>query len=279
MISEEYTYKMYGYYSWNWGEKSSKRIIAICECCGIARSIKKQDYRDLCYQCSVKDPIRNEKIGKLKFGTKATEETRKKLSISGKRRYEDPEEHRKQSETMKQKYANDPIYKEKISKSLIKYANDPEVRKTKSEQMKKLWKDEEYREKQYKSRNAPEAKLRQIEAQQKRCSDPEERKRRSNYMRKYFEDEENRIRLSCTKLGITREEWNGFSENDWRNWNRAIYINNPFKGCHRHHITKTIVVCIPKELHTHVWHNLKTGRGMAEMNMLALQFVNGCYDE
>ena len=63
--------------------------------------------------------------------------------------------------------------------------------------------------------------------------------------------------------------------NDWRDWSKVTYINKWFKGCHRHHITETIVVCIPGELHKHIKHNLKTGYNMGEINMLALQFING----
>lgn len=90
-----------------------------------------------------------------------------------------------------------------------------------------------------------------------------------------------RIKNSCTQRGISVDDFDGFSHDkgDWRIWANAIYINKWFEGCHRHHITETIVACIPAELHGHISHNLKTGNGMAEMNMLALQYINGCYDD
>jgi len=43
-------------------------------------------------------------------------------------------------------------------------------------------------------------------------------------------------------------------------------VNRSFKGCVKHHIDKNTVICIPRELHELVRHNLKTGKGMKEMN-------------
>lgn len=72
--------------------------------------------------------------------------------------------------------------------------------------------------------------------------------------------------------------WRG-GLSDWRDYSKAIYLNDSFTGCHRHHITETIVACIPAELHTHIWHDLKNGINMGAMNMMALQYINGYYDE
>ena len=55
----------------------------------------------------------------------------------------------------------------------------------------------------------------------------------------------------------------------------CIKLNSRFKGSEMHHITKSIVVYIPYELHNHIDHNMKTGHNMGSMNMLALQFING----
>jgi len=82
--------------------------------------------------------------------------------------------------------------------------------------------------------------------------------------------------ISIRNQGVTEEEWTGFStKHDWRTWGNVTFLNEPFEGCHRHHITKTLVVCIPSELHNHIPHNLKTGLNMGEINMLALQFISG----
>jgi len=87
--------------------------------------------------------------------------------------------------------------------------------------------------------------------------------------------EEHKQRVSSGHQGIPFDEWGGFIDHNWRDWSKAIYINNPFAGCCRHHMTKTIVVCIPKKLHEHIHHNIKNGTNMGEINLLALQFING----
>ena len=55
----------------------------------------------------------------------------------------------------------------------------------------------------------------------------------------------------------------------------CIKLNERFDGSHFHHITKSVGVFIPKELHKHIYHNLKSGQNMGEINLLALQFING----
>lgn len=87
---------------------------------------------------------------------------------------------------------------------------------------------------------------------------------------------ESRRKMSATKQGIPVGEWRNFTK---RNWSDVIYLNESFPNCHRHHLTDTIVACIPIELHQHIVHCLKTGYNMEEINMLALQFINGCYND
>jgi hypothetical protein len=41
------------------------------------------------------------------------------------------------------------------------------------------------------------------------------------------------------------------------------------------YITKSIGVYISKELHQHIRHNLRIGKNMGEINVLAIQFING----
>ena len=55
----------------------------------------------------------------------------------------------------------------------------------------------------------------------------------------------------------------------------CIKLNKKFNNSHFHHITRSIGVYIPKDLHKHFYHSLKSGHGMGSMNMLALQFING----
>ena len=86
------------------------------------------------------------------------------------------------------------------------------------------------------------------------------------------------ILMSCNAQGISRDEWDGFAEGDQPHLKptaQCIQINERFKGSNAHHITPSIVIFIPTELHRYIYHNIKTGYNMGAMNMLALQFING----
>ena len=50
-------------------------------------------------------------------------------------------------------------------------------------------------------------------------------------------------------------------------------LNEPFEGSHAHHMSKDIVVCIPKELHRSVSHNVFTGKGIDEINGKVLVWI------
>jgi len=51
-----------------------------------------------------------------------------------------------------------------------------------------------------------------------------------------------------------------------------IPLNNYFEGSHGHHINEDFIIYIPEELHTSIWHCLKTGRGMEEINIKAFEW-------
>lgn len=53
-----------------------------------------------------------------------------------------------------------------------------------------------------------------------------------------------------------------------------IPLNEPFEGSVRHHIDKEHIVYIPEELHTSVHHNVRTGKGMVEINNKVFQMVD-----
>ena len=57
--------------------------------------------------------------------------------------------------------------------------------------------------------------------------------------------------------------------------NQCIQMNERFYGSDGHHITPSIVVFIPSDLHRHIRHNIKTGENMGEINALSIQFING----
>ena len=54
-----------------------------------------------------------------------------------------------------------------------------------------------------------------------------------------------------------------------------IELNDYFEGAHAHHIDKEFVLYIPRELHRSVYHNMWSGEGMEEINVLAFEFVYG----
>jgi endogenous inhibitor of DNA gyrase (YacG/DUF329 family) len=94
--------------------------------------------------------------------------------------------------------------------------------------------------------------------------------------------------ISINKSGENSQSWGkcrelngnwqgGFDEN--RPWilpeAQCIKMNDKFNDSEFHHLTKSIGIYIPKLLHKHIWHNLKTSQGMGLMNLLSLQYING----
>lgn len=98
MIDEYWTWTFYGYHSDGWADGSHKPIVVVCDECGKYRVLRKCDYRDLCKQCALRaqvgenhpffgkrhTPQTKKMISEKKQGVHPTEETRKKMSVSGK---------------------------------------------------------------------------------------------------------------------------------------------------------------------------------------------------
>ena len=53
----------------------------------------------------------------------------------------------------------------------------------------------------------------------------------------------------------------------------CIELNKPFNGSEGHHIDNEHVIHIPAELHRSIYHNLKTGQGMEEINTIAFRYI------
>ena len=64
MIDEYYTWLIYGYHSDDLKPCSRKRIVAVCDDCGLYRSLRMEQYSDLCKQCT--DKYRGHSISKTK---------------------------------------------------------------------------------------------------------------------------------------------------------------------------------------------------------------------
>jgi glutaredoxin len=55
----------------------------------------------------------------------------------------------------------------------------------------------------------------------------------------------------------------------------CMRLNDKFDNSQFHHISRSIGVYIPTVLHKHIYHNMKNGANLGEMNLLALQYVYG----
>ena len=81
--------------------------------------------------------------------------------------------------------------------------------------------------------------------------------------------------------GENNGRWNGGYQKRIKRANakrrefKYIPLNDPFPNSEGHHITKSLVIHIPKELHKHIRHNIHTGLNMKEINALALQYLYG----
>ena len=54
-----------------------------------------------------------------------------------------------------------------------------------------------------------------------------------------------------------------------------IPLNERFEGSEAHHIDKEFIIYVPKEMHRSVWHNIHTGKGMEQINDMAIDFCYG----
>jgi len=67
MIDENLTMAFFGYHSFDWVERSSKYVIAICDKCGMVRKTQKKSSELLCMNCAAKErqPLSKESIQKI----------------------------------------------------------------------------------------------------------------------------------------------------------------------------------------------------------------------
>ena len=82
------------------------------------------------------------------------------------------------------------------------------------------------------------------------------RKARNEYMNNYWKNHPEKHRKYVRITGARRR----------RELPTNVILNEHFEGAHLHHMTPSVAVYIPKALHKSVFHNLKTGKGMTEIN-------------
>ena len=83
MIDEYWTFRFFGYNSDSLKPKSNKKVIAVCDECGVYRALYFSAYRDLCRKCAVGTLEHRERLRKLATGRHHTEKTKRKISKNG----------------------------------------------------------------------------------------------------------------------------------------------------------------------------------------------------
>jgi len=77
-----------------------------------------------------------------------------------------------------------------------------------------------------------------------------------------------------------RQKWKELRREYWKQreewaarYNKCEYVNKWFDGCEQHHISKYLIVCIPKKLHRSIYHSLRSGKGMLRINDLVYEWL------
>lgn len=171
--------------------KSAKKVVRICDECGDKNDVIFNGVTDLCHSCSVNSDDFKRNARERQLGKKLSDEICKKMGVTHKKRYEDPEERRKTGEA--------------TSKAVQKLLSDPEYRKILGEAI----------------------SIRTIE----RYGDPEERLKLSIAAIKRYEDPIERIKTSAAVRGIAIDDWEDFLYNyedsrvspEYSNWRQSVY--------------------------------------------------------
>jgi hypothetical protein len=130
MIDEYCTWILFGYHSDELSKGSNKRVVAVCEDCYLYRDVAWKDYRDLCLPCSNKSEYvtdeHRRKIGKSSKGRIPGSEAREKMSEAQKGRHHTEESKRKMSESAKKRAPVSEETRLKMSISCKKRLENPE---------------------------------------------------------------------------------------------------------------------------------------------------------
>jgi len=132
-----------------------------------------------------------------------------------------------------------------------------------SEYVKKWWIEHPEKRKQY-SKKWRIRHLRERNEYMKRwwAEHPEKRNQQKRKWRKEHPEKTKEI----ARLELARRK---------RDYPTNIILNEYFEGSHLHHLTPWVAIYIPDEMHKSIWHNLRTGKNMYEINRKALDFWLG----
>lgn len=89
---------------------------------------------------------------------------------------------------------------------------------------------------------------------------------------------ESRIKNSCSSQEINIKDFNGFVHNVRDHVlpiNQCTQLNKRFFKSEGHHILSNVVIFIPKDLHRSIYHNMRNGKGMNEINKLTIDYLVG----
>lgn len=255
VINREATIRWKGYDPNKLSAHSKSRVWINCDRCGDGRWGRISAHKALCASCALKkrfeDPVELAKH-----------------SAAQKKRFEDPCERKKLSVAQKKTYIDDPSRHKKMSViQKERFESDEERNKTSLAQ-RKYW-------------ESPKAHEKASTAQIKRFEDPREREKASIIKKNlYANDQTIGHRHSATMQGQNYDagEWTGHTNKSRPHLlpiNQCIQLNQRFPRSDGHHITQSIVVFVPAELHEHIKHDIRTGDNMGEINMLATQYNTG----
>ena len=260
MIDDHYTFVVFGNRICDLTRCDKKYVVVCCDVCGtyIRRrfdSYCNAVYPDMCMSCKeYQKYIDNPSVSEH-------------LSIAQKKRFSDAEERKKTSDAKKKYYMSEGA-RDRQSVAQKKRFEDPEECRKNSAAQNRYWESDD-------------AHVKASLAQKKRYEDPNERIKASEVKKALYKNApEIGYRQSASKQGQDYDagEWNGYTNKSRPHIlpaDACMQMNEPFEGCHRHHILEDVIIHIPMELHRHIKHNIKIGENMREMNTLAVQYVNG----
>jgi len=223
--------------------KSNKNIVAICNICRRVKKIKKYQYRDLCHSCAAKQK-QKQKLSEPKF---VKEENRFILNTGIDRIL-----------TI-EKFGYDPVdLKDKSARKVIRFCKIcGEVKEINFSQYHNLCHSCKLKSKET---HIKMSESRKIFFQ----NNPGINSGENNSMYGRFGDKN-----PNWKGGIAHNRDHILSES------QCIKLNLRFDGSEGHHLTSSVMVYIPKYIHRSVWHNMKNGLRMEEINKVAYNYLRG----
>lgn len=286
MIDEDRTMQLFGYVSSDLGEYSKKKVVRVCEECGKYQIVTKKGTNELCASCT---HLKRKCLPKPKF---VSEEDRfikgttiDRIKTIEKFGYDPicltPKSNKKIIAICEGCGLYNTIYKHswasKVSDEYLCHSCRLKTSETKKKMSIANSKPRGHMPQSQKDNisNALKGRKRSHRSEDWCKNISKGKKGKSTKLKGQLKSPEHKEKISASMQGIPYSEWTGYADDTWKQWHNCTYINEIFPNCHRHHITPTLIVCIPADLHNHIQHNMRTGENMGEINLLAMQYVFG----